>query len=408
MTVKLTGDFPSEYRNDDLNEDIDATGATFHQRHGPTGDYPFNITCNANGVVLQGGTMLGGVPEGDWRTLYEAPNGNSAAIRVNNGPGAVVRGWHFKPDPKGNAVSIVGAPASSLPRYVWDGIRFNGTSDDWVVEDIFMEGCRDDAIENEHGGAGIVRNSRFFDCFVFMATHGLNASGKTVTVQNCLVSMGLHSYKGKQTHQSPFKANSSNPNYNPDFVLDNVVIAIRDPNHEGGAGSGSRLGIAFARMTAVDCHFLNLSNTPLPSNYPARPAGFTTLQGQAARDYWDARVAAWGGAPDPEPEDKVPTPEEWNALLARVDAAEAAAIVLSSRADALEIVSASTTAQIAGIESRVTALENATAPGSEVTQAELNEVAARVRAVEVASATMATDLARLDGRLDAVASGAAD
>ena len=32
-------------------------------------------------------------------------------------------------------------------------------------------------------------------------------------------------------------------------------------------------------------YYLNLSDTPFPSNYPLPPKGFTILQGQAARDF---------------------------------------------------------------------------------------------------------------------------
>ena len=56
----------------------------------------------------------------------------------------------------------------------------------------------------------------------------------------------------------------------------------------------SRLKLAWDNV--VESHgnvFLNLSDTPLPSTYPKPPAGFTILQGQAARDYWEKSKAAW-------------------------------------------------------------------------------------------------------------------
>lgn len=348
MTIILTGDHPAEYKNYIVNQDIDARTATFHQKQASNGDYPFNIrgASAPSGLLFLGGKVLGGVPHGDWRTLYEGTYGNSAAVRIEDCPGAIIDGWTFEPD-----------PALSGARFVWDAIRTNGSTDNWIVQNILMNGCRDDALEMEHGSGGTVRDSRFFDCFVFLGTHGLNAGSKTIAIENCLVSMGLYFYKGAQTHQSPFKANTDNPSFNPSFVLDNVVIAIRDPNHEGGAGTGSRLAVAFARMTATNCHFLNLSDTPLPSGYPARPAGFTTLQGQAARDYWNQRVAAWG-----QEEGWMPTQAEWDALVARVTALEGEA--------------------------------------PDVTQAELDAVSARVAAAESA-------ITAHEGRLDAISSGSA-
>lgn len=336
--ILLTGDRgTTEYRNSNINDSVDATTAIFHQRHNTSvGDYPFNVTGAAGNSGLQflGGIVLGGVDNRDWDTLYHVEDGNSAALRIENCPGAVIKGWQFKSD-----------PALSQPRYVWDAIRFAGTTDNWVIEDILMEGCRDDGIENEQGGAGIIKNCRFYDCFVFLGTDGANAGGKTLRIENTLISMGLHLYNGRVTHQSPFKTNNSNAGFNPNFVLDNVVIAVRDPAHEGASGSGSRLAIAFQRMTSVtNSHYLNLSDTPLNYSYPI-PTGFTVLQGQAARDYWAARVAAWGTSPpDPNPEPEEPTLEEIAAALAALQAALAAqAAATDARFDALE-------ATVAGIQ----------------------------------------------------------
>jgi hypothetical protein len=319
--IPLVGDFPGEYRNNALIDSVDASQAVFHQRHGTSdNDYPFNVYGSggsaSRNLTLIGGKILGGVPTGDWRTLYDAPNGNSAALQVTDCPEVKIKGWYFGSD-----------PALSQPRFVWDAIRLRGTTDNYVIEDVFIDGCRDDALELEHGSAGIIRNSRFFNVFVFLATHGLNAGGKIMRVEDCLVSMGLHSYKGRQTHQSPFKANTDDPDYNPNFSLSNVVVAIRDPTHEGGVGS--RLQYAFERMEAVNCYFLNLNtNVSLSQNYLAMiPAGFTILEGETALNYWDQRVAAWGEPPLPED----PTLQELHAAvealemrLASIEAAVAA------------------------------------------------------------------------------------
>jgi Ca2+-binding RTX toxin-like protein len=68
-----------------------------------------------------------------------------------------------------------------------------------------------------------------------------------------------------------------------------------------------------ARDKTIESHgnmFLNLSDEPLPADYPKPAAGWTILQGQAARDYWGKARGAWmdshnGGTPTPVPE---PTP----------------------------------------------------------------------------------------------------
>ena len=278
MTIILSGDQSTEFRRSDLTEDVDARDAIFHQRQASNGDYPFNVEGAASGLQFLGGDVLGGVPTGDWQTLYSGPNGNSAAVRVEDCPDAVIDGWTFRDD-----------PALGGEQFVWDGIRTVGSTDNYTIQNILMHGCRDDALELENGSGGIIRDSRFFDCFVFMATDGDDASGETMTIDNTLISMGLHSYKGRMTHQSPFKANKDGGN--PEFEITDSVIAIRDVRHEGY----ERLEEAFAGMTAENSYYLNLSNTPLPKSYPDIPQGFTVLQGQAARDFW----ADASGEPSP-------------------------------------------------------------------------------------------------------------
>jgi hypothetical protein len=95
---------------------------------------------------------------------------------------------------------------------------------------------------------------------------------------------------GEMTHGSPFKTNTSAPETTPDIRIINSVIAITDPYH----GGLSRLKLAWENVIESRGNvFLNLSDTPLPSWYPMPPAGFTVLQGQAARDYWEKAKAAW-------------------------------------------------------------------------------------------------------------------
>ncbi len=72
----------------------------------------------------------------------------------------------------------------------------------------------------------------------------------------------------------------------------------------------SRLSEAWDNLTELSGnYYLNLSDTPFPSNYPLPPKGFTILQGQAARDFLATEKAKWlaehGEAQAPLP---TPTP----------------------------------------------------------------------------------------------------
>jgi Ca2+-binding RTX toxin-like protein len=89
------------------------------------------------------------------------------------------------------------------------------------------------------------------------------------------------------------------------------VVAITDVHHNGQG----RLQLAWDKT--VESHgnyYLNLSNTPLPSDYPVPPAGWTILQGQAARDFWAAAKAHWhathDGAESPPPPPLLPPPTD--------------------------------------------------------------------------------------------------
>ncbi len=97
-------------------------------------------------------------------------------------------------------------------------------------------------------------------------------------------------YEGELTHGPPLKTDSDYPDHQPSYRFINTVIAISDVSHIGM----SRTRLAWENTIEVQNSFyLNLSDTPFPSSYPLPPAGFTVLQGEAARDYWDATKSAW-------------------------------------------------------------------------------------------------------------------
>jgi Ca2+-binding RTX toxin-like protein len=68
------------------------------------------------------------------------------------------------------------------------------------------------------------------------------------------------------------------------------VFAIEDVNHRSYRSMSDAWSNTIESRNNV---FLNLSDTPLPSDYPKPPAGWTILQGQQARAYWAEARADW-------------------------------------------------------------------------------------------------------------------
>lgn len=268
------------------NSTIDATGASWNLSNSrnqfPDADtsydvgsgllnkYPVIVYDAGFGLTLRGGTIWGEVPqESDWQYTYN----NSAAVRVANAPGVIVEDWSI--------------------HKAWDGIRFYVGSDNWLIDDVLMTNLRDDAVENDYVLTGTIRDSLFDGVFSGISLgNGEDADGSdnVVTLQNVFMRNQSYLYEGEMTHGTPFKMDTGEAELAPDLRIFNSIIAIEDVNHLGYA----RLKLAWESVVESSGNvFLNLSDTPLPSNYPMPPAGFTVLQGQQARDYWEAAEALW-------------------------------------------------------------------------------------------------------------------
>jgi Ca2+-binding RTX toxin-like protein len=268
------------------NTKIDATGATwivansanqypdadtsYLDGSGTINCYPFVIADAGYGLTITGGAIWGEVPQtSDWQYTYS----NSAAIRVDVAPGLTIDNWRIDK--------------------AWDAIRFKIDSGNFLINDVHLSNIRDDAVEDDYKLSGTIRDSLFDGVFsgisLVNSTH-TDGSANTVTIDHLFMRAESYLYYGDLTHGSPFKTDTDAPGTTPDLRIIDSVFAIEDPTHLGF----SRLALAWQNV--VESHgnvFLNLSDTPLPSNYPMPPAGFTILQGQAARDYWDKVKAAW-------------------------------------------------------------------------------------------------------------------
>ena len=287
--IKLTGNYG--YNTSTVNglaadTTIDASGASwivsnsanqypdadtsYLEGSGIINKYAFIVYSAGYGLTLTGGTVWGEVPQtSDWQYTYN----NSAALRVELAPAVTIDSWRIDK--------------------AWDAIRILNGSDNFLINDVHISNNRDDAVENDWVLSGTIRDSLFDGVFagISLGNGDLHdGSGHTVTVQNTFIRMESYLQNGEMTHGSLFKMNTDAPETSPDLRIINSVFAIEDVTHNGYA----RLKLAWENVVESRGNvFLNLSDTPLPSNYPMPPEGFVILQGQEARDYWAAVEAAW-------------------------------------------------------------------------------------------------------------------
>lgn len=229
------------------------------------------IVYNAGpNLTLKGGTIWGEVPQtSDWVYTYN----NSAAVRVELAQAVTIEGWRIDK--------------------TWDAIRIQQGSSNFLINDVHISNNRDDAVENDAVLSGTIRDSLFDGTGVGISLgNGDHADGSmnTITLENTFVRLKAYLAYGEMSHGSPFKTDTGAPETTPDIRIVNSVIAIEDPGHSGFA----RLKLAWENVVESRGNvFLNLSDKPLPPNYPLPPEGFTILQGQKAREYWEEAKAAW-------------------------------------------------------------------------------------------------------------------
>ncbi|TIS70530.1 MAG: hypothetical protein E5X11_04335, partial [Mesorhizobium sp.] len=195
--------------------------------------------------MASGGTINGTVSQtGAWEDVYV----NSAAVRVNSAHNFVIDDWTItKP---------------------WDGIRVGGTGT-FLIEDTYVGYSRDDAVEDDDVIGGTIRDSLFDHVFsgVSLGDGDVDGSDNTVTMDGMLLGMGEYLRKGEMTHGSPFKLDKGTgaDDIVPSLRFIDCVVAITDVDHNGL----ERVQRAWDKT--VESHgnyYLNLSDTPLPADYP--------------------------------------------------------------------------------------------------------------------------------------------
>lgn len=281
-TITKTGDYGlTEYKISNISSTlIDATTAswsldgTLLVNNVKIADYPFQVE-NGTDIIMRGGTINGqNSLTDDWDYIYHVLDGNAAGVYSKLSQGTIIQNWDIDRS--------------------WDGIRVtSAVNSDFMINNVLITNNRDDSIENDDGLSGLVSNSLFDGTFVGISLADTGTADKTdevVMFDNVLIRMESYLYNTKVTHQSIFKTEE---NKSPALSLRNCVFAIDDINHEGQG----RLEIAWANVIdSQNNYFLNLSDELLsnvPGGYPMPPAGFTVLEGAAARAYWDTAKSDW-------------------------------------------------------------------------------------------------------------------
>jgi hypothetical protein len=292
----------------------------------PMNAYPVNIK-GAPSVTIDGGEIWGNVNQtAEWRTVYA---NNSAAVRTEDCFNVVIRDWRIDK--------------------AWDAINVSWRCPNFLVEDIWATNIRDDAMENDRLLSGTIRDSLFDGVFAGISVDPSSSSpvdghNETMILDGVLMRMKEYLYEGEMTHESFIKTDSATSGaVTPHLQYFNCVIAIEDVTHH----SYRSLADAWKYQTAASGnYYLNLSDTPLPSNYPMPPAGWTVLQGQAARDYWNNARDTWianhdgSDPPPPLPVDKLPDAVNDSASTAFDTAVTVSVLANDNQGDAPATISA--------------------------------------------------------------------
>lgn len=169
----------------------------------------------------------------------------------------------------------------------------------WQIRNSWVTYNRDDCIENDFYFGGLVDDSLFDGCYVFLSTRGgTTAYGQTVTVRNSLIRMqqmpGPYGYDDSSVmgHGEIFKTSE----YGTDIALENNIFLV-----EGLAKTGAESSLWPAqnfyllgfkdRITSCSNNVIVwLGEGPYPGNIPDDPSCITVT---TDRTVWDNARAAW-------------------------------------------------------------------------------------------------------------------
>lgn len=225
------------------------------------------------------------------------------------------------------------AVISIAGRAIFDGVRIHNAHDGirprrnprgwWEIRNSWISYNRDDCIENDGFAAGLVDDSLFDGCYVFLSSRVPDATnyGNTVTVQNSLIRM--QEMPGPYGHDDPsvkghgplFKYQAESP----DLVLRNNIFLMESYvstkyTIRSRSASASLLGFQGGKLAACSGNVIVWTGPgEFPGNIPADSSCVTVTTDMTvwenARATWLAEhplVARIDGVDEPAP---VPDPE---------------------------------------------------------------------------------------------------
>lgn len=255
----------------------------------PINRYPVDI--RRDNTTLHGGVVHGnlpmasphaGVPQNaDWYDTYC----NSAAIHFKDARGGQVDG-----------VRITG---------YWDAIR---VEDNFVVENSWFSGGRDDVIENDKNQGGVFQDNLVEDTFVAFSSRGgaSNGSNKTFRVHGNVIKLKSTRYKAYESSRPDQQMGSflKYDNNAPRTQIRNTVLAIEIDAIEPGGSVGlfaPQWDTGWSKVTACENNVL-LWITNSNRNYDSTlnraiqrmPSGcFQVFKGQQAKNIYEAAKRNW-------------------------------------------------------------------------------------------------------------------
>lgn len=170
----------------------------------------------------------------------------------------------------------------------------------WQIRNSWVTYNRDDCIEDDFYFGGLVDDSLFDGCYVFLSTRGGTTShGQTVTVQNSLIRMqqmpGPYGYDNDpsvMSHGEIFKTSE----WGPDIVLENNIFLVEglakttaDPSL-WPAQNVYALGFKDKVISCSNNVIVWLGEGEYPGNIPNNDACVTVT---TDRTVWDAARAKW-------------------------------------------------------------------------------------------------------------------
>jgi hypothetical protein len=203
---------------------------------------------------------------------------------------------------------------------VGDGFRFSGSASDWTIRGARVGQAHDDCIENDTFHEGLIDDSYFESCYVFLSAavgkkNTNDATGKFITITNSLVRLTPMTFddEGNSPGMGPLWKMGNGVWYggpdrrgrSPDLAVHNTIFRIDARPTQGG-----KLGIPSYdsdQNGTLDTSYLSSSNcsnniivlagtatlTQVEEDSYDAAGCFTILTGQAGLDAWNARVAAW-------------------------------------------------------------------------------------------------------------------